>query len=74
MALYNGVNRLTIHASRFAGLGYTNSNPAGVPCWRFVDMHGGEDRAACVGPQYRTRAELLADAARYARDAWGYLV
>lgn len=35
--------------------------------WRFVDAETG----AHVGPHYPTRAELLADLARYALENWG---
>lgn len=72
MALYNGVNKLVIHQTRFEGLGYTNSNPAGVALWRFVDMHEGEENARTVGQHYPTKTELLADMDRYAKDSWGY--
>ena len=56
-----------IHRTRFAGLGYILVCDA---CWRFVDL--SDNRSATVGPQYRTKAELLADLQRYAREVWGY--
>ena len=37
--------------------------------WRFVYV--GEGCESVVGPQYRTKAELLADLERYARE-WGF--
>lgn len=51
-------------ATRFAQLGYRQDFRA---CWRVVDLESGSS----VGPQYRTRAELLADLERYARENWG---
>lgn len=50
--------------TRFKELGYRKTMPG---LWRFVDAETGAD----VGPQYRTKAELLADLERYARDSWG---
>lgn len=67
--LYNGVNKLKISATRFADMGYTNSNPAGKALWRFVDLTDG--RLATVGPQYATKDELLSDLESYAAS-WGY--
>jgi hypothetical protein len=71
MALYNGVNKIKLTRTRYAGLAYGNTNPAGTPLWRFVDVHEGEDKARTVGPQYGTKTELLADLERYAKS-WGY--
>lgn len=68
--MHNGTNKITIHRTRYAGLGYANTNPAGKPLWRFVDLHD-EGRAASVGAQYQTKDELLADLDRYAKT-WGY--
>lgn len=51
----------TIHKTRFHELGYRKDAPK---LWRIVDMSSGSG----VGPQYPTRAELLADLARYARS------
>jgi hypothetical protein len=50
--------------TRFPGLGYRKDSPN---LWRVVDTSSGRS----VGPQYRTKAELLADLARYARENWG---
>lgn len=44
--------------TRYPELGYVHS----VGCWRIVDMSTGD----VIGPQYKTRAELLADLQRYA--------
>ena len=60
---------LTIHHTRFTGLGYINQNKG---LWRIVDLHEGLDKAAVVGEQYKTKAELLSDLARYAEETWGY--
>lgn len=51
-------------ATRFKELRYARVLPG---LWRFVDAATG----AHVGPHYPTRAELLADLARYARENWG---
>jgi hypothetical protein len=50
--------------TRYAPLGFRQDFPK---CWRIVDTDSGNS----VGPQYGTRAELLADLERYARDNWG---
>lgn len=62
-----------INRTRFDGLGYINQSK-GV--WRVVDIHDAFDSSnpRCVGPQYKTKAELLADLERYARESWGYRV
>jgi len=70
MVMYNGINRIHIQSTRYPGLGFANTNPAGVPNWRVIDCHT-EGREAAVGPQYTTKTELLADLDRYART-WGY--
>jgi hypothetical protein len=70
MTMYNGVNKITIQSTQYAGLGFANTNPAGVPCWRVIDRHD-EAREASVGPLYKSKAELLEDLPRYAKT-WGY--
>ena len=70
MELFNGVNKITVSPTRFAGLGYANTNPVGKACWRFVDLHD-TDRKAVVGAVYYSKVELLADLDRYAKT-WGY--
>lgn len=59
--------------TRFAGLGYWHQ---GHGLWRVVDIHESvlnpEGMPRTVGPQYTTKAELLADLDRYARESWGY--
>lgn len=45
--------------TRFRELGYRQDAPS---CWRIVMYETG----AAVGPQYKTRAELLADLDRFA--------
>ncbi len=67
--MFNGTNQIQIHRTRYAGLGYANTNPAGKSLWRVIDLH--DDRNAAVGPLYETKAELLADFDRYAKT-WGY--
>jgi hypothetical protein len=47
--------------TRFPELAYINQ-AAGL--WRIVTTEDG----ATIGPQYRTKAELLADLDRYARE------
>lgn len=61
----------TIHRTRFETLGFINQLPG---LWRFIDLsdYKPQDPPRTVGPQYRTKAELLADLARYARDSWGF--
>lgn len=46
--------------TRYPELGYRHQ---GSGLWRIVDNSSGSE----VGPQYRTKAELLADLDRYAR-------
>lgn len=59
-------NRETIHKTQYAELGYANTADS---LWRFVDIiSGGTIYNACVGSHNRTRAELLADLDRYARE------
>lgn len=50
--------------TRFPELGYEKHGPS---LWRIIDTETG----SAVGPQYRTKAELLADLERYARDNYG---
>ena len=47
--------------TRFRELDYRQD---GTSLWRIVDAETG----ASIGPQYRTKTELLADLSRYARD------
>ena len=47
--------------TRYAELAYRNDGPG---LWRIVTTEDG----AAVGPQYGTKAELLADLERYAKD------
>ena len=69
--MYNGINKIRIHKTRIPELGYANTNPMGKPMWRVIDLQDGNE--AEVGPQYATKAELLADFTRYAKS-WGYNV
>lgn len=59
--------------TRFAGLAFYKQAPG---LWRVVDIHESELNSqgvpSVVGPQYRTKSELLADLDRYARESWGY--
>lgn len=50
--------------TRFPEIGLTQCAP---DLWRWVDT----ETAAIVGPQYRTKAEALADLERYAFENWG---
>lgn len=59
-------NRETIYKTRYQELGYAHLD---TNLWRFVDLiDGGTIFGACTGPHYRTKAELLADLDRYARE------
>lgn len=49
----------TIRKTRYAALGFRSDGPA---LWRFVCIETGSS----VGPQYASKAELLADLERYA--------
>lgn len=49
---------MTIRPTRYDELGYVHDENT----WRFVDISTHQR----VGPQYRTKAELLADLERYA--------
>jgi hypothetical protein len=55
------INPLKISKTRFSGLGYS-SIARGV--WMFMDLDGN----AQIGPQYPTKAELLADLYRFASE------
>ncbi len=48
-------------ATRYKGLGYGRTGDV----WRIFDTSDGE---SAVGPHYRSKAELLADLDRYARE------
>ncbi len=52
---------MTNHPTRFAELAYTQTGPG---LWRIV----ATDTGNTIGPFYATKAELLADLARYAKD------
>lgn len=58
-----------LHKTRFPGLGFIQQAPN---LWRIVDIHDGENTTRVVGPQYRSKAELLGDLGRYAHESWGY--
>lgn len=53
--------------TRYSGLRYTKTGNV----WRIFDCHEPV-RSMPVGEHYRTRAELLADLDRYAREVWAY--
>jgi hypothetical protein len=59
--------------TRFAGLGYWHQGHA---LWRVVDLHesvlNSQGVPRVVGPQYKSKEELLGDLDRYARESWGY--
>jgi hypothetical protein len=59
----------TVYRSRFDDLGYQQIERG---LWRIVVV--GDGTNAAVGPQYRSKAELLADLPRYAREVWGLAV
>ena len=52
--------------TRFTNLGYINDAPG---LWRFVDL--SDNSNARVGPQYKTKIELLCDLDRYATQVFG---
>lgn len=56
----------TLRPTRYPELSYMQQDRN---LWRFVFT--GDGAEATVGPQYRTKAELLADLERYARE-WGF--
>ena len=55
------INPRTTRPTRYPELGYQKVAPG---LWRFVDLETG----STVGPQFKTKAELLADLARYATE------
>lgn len=69
--MFNGINPIEIHATRYPGLGYANTNPAGKPIWRFIDLHD-PGRKASVGPIYNRKRDLLQELDDYAHRVWGY--
>lgn len=64
------MNTNTHHESptktRFSNLGYIKDAPS---LWRFVDLT--DNSQARVGPQYKTKIELLCDLDRYATQIFG---
>lgn len=58
------VQWLTFHHTRFAELKYAQISRQE---WSFF----ATDTESRVGPIYRTKAELLADLTRYAKESWG---
>lgn len=54
---------MTIHPTKYAEIGYACTAPS---LWRFIDVETGKE----VGPQYRSRHELLADVDSYYQRAW----
>jgi hypothetical protein len=54
------INPIKPRATRFPELFYA---PICPNLWRILDVDG-----AAIGPQYRSKAELLADLNRYAAD------
>ena len=58
--------------TRFAGLGYSRQPIGRTSClWRLVAYEDRPEWPACVGPQYRTKDELLGDLQDYA-ERGGY--
>lgn len=66
--------KFNIQKTRYMGLGFYNQE-AGL--WRVVDIHdsllNSQGVPRTVGPMYASKAELLSDLDRYARESWGYL-
>lgn len=58
-----------VFSTRFAELGFINQEPG---LWRFVDKQNPISTSpygfATIGPQYATKAELLADLSRFATE------
>ena len=60
---------LKLHTTQWPDvLAFTMQKPG---LWRFVDVTEGATPNRFVGPQYPTKAALLADANDYAQRAWG---
>ncbi len=57
---------MSLRPTQYDGLCYTMQDRS---LWRFVWT--GDGGQVTVGPQYRTKAELLADLTRYATEVWG---
>jgi hypothetical protein len=58
----------TIHPTRYPELGYCNWRRGD---WRFHAMDAEDAYKGQIGPIYLTRAELLADLPRFARENLG---
>jgi hypothetical protein len=56
---------MKIYKTRFATLGFTKLEPG---LWRIMALDDKEP--AAVGPLYASKAELLGDLTRYARENW----
>ena len=56
-----------VHKTRFGELAFTQLD---ARTWMFLSMEDPA-RPRQVGEQYASKAELLADLTRYAREAWG---
>jgi hypothetical protein len=63
MTAADAANLREARPTRHAELGYVRHDR---DHWRFVDMETG----AAIGPQYRTRAELLADVDTFHAARW----
>jgi hypothetical protein len=68
-AFYTEIQMGLLHRTRFVGLGFVRQGPN---LWRIVDIHEGDNQCRTVGPLYKTKAALLFDLGRYAKEAWGY--
>jgi len=57
--------------TRFENLGYRCDGPK---LWRIVDKQGGLVGGfhSAIGPQYKSKGELLADLERFAREVYGH--
>ena len=56
------LNPLKLHGTRYPMMSFASVGRD----WRFFDLTGHEPQA--VGPYYHSKAELLADLARFARE------
>ena len=69
----NITSTFKIMKTRYAGLGYWHQ---GHGLWRVVDIHDSvlnpQGMPRTVGPMYKSKAELMGDLDRYARESWGY--